>query len=106
MAAADDGHVDGAEEIGVERRGKFYDATGVVRDVVQNHLLQLLTLESSAPASASPNSPASSSSESSGDDEDALGTLAGHPDRRDSAVEAGGGAPPPRSSRPVAHRRP
>jgi hypothetical protein len=53
-------------------------------------LLQLLTLESSAPASASPNSPASSSSESSGDDEDALGTLAGHPDRRDSAVEAGG----------------
>jgi glucose-6-phosphate 1-dehydrogenase len=33
-----------AEEIGVERRGKFYDATGVVRDVVQNHLLQLLAL--------------------------------------------------------------
>jgi glucose-6-phosphate 1-dehydrogenase len=33
-----------AEEIGVERRGKFYDHTGVVRDVVQNHLLQLLAL--------------------------------------------------------------
>ncbi len=33
-----------AEEIGVERRGKFYDRTGVVRDVVQNHLLQLLAL--------------------------------------------------------------
>jgi glucose-6-phosphate 1-dehydrogenase len=33
-----------AEEIGVERRGKFYDQTGVVRDVVQNHLLQLLAL--------------------------------------------------------------
>jgi glucose-6-phosphate 1-dehydrogenase len=33
-----------AEEIGVERRGKFYDANGVVRDVVQNHLLQLLAL--------------------------------------------------------------
>ena len=33
-----------AEEIGVERRGKFYDATGVVRDVVQNHLLQVLAL--------------------------------------------------------------
>jgi glucose-6-phosphate 1-dehydrogenase len=33
-----------AEEIGVERRGKFYDRTGVVRDVVQNHLLQVLAL--------------------------------------------------------------
>jgi glucose-6-phosphate 1-dehydrogenase len=33
-----------AEEIGVERRGKFYDATGVVRDVVQNHLLQVMAL--------------------------------------------------------------
>jgi glucose-6-phosphate 1-dehydrogenase len=33
-----------AEEIGVERRGKFYDQTGVVRDVVQNHLLQVLSL--------------------------------------------------------------
>ena len=33
-----------AEELGVERRGKFYDRTGVVRDVVQNHLLQVLAL--------------------------------------------------------------
>jgi glucose-6-phosphate 1-dehydrogenase len=33
-----------AEEIGVERRGKFYDATGVIRDVIQNHLLQVLAL--------------------------------------------------------------
>ncbi len=33
-----------AEEIGVLRRGAFYDATGVVRDVVQNHLLQVLAL--------------------------------------------------------------
>ena len=33
-----------AEEIGVERRGKFYDRTGVVRDVVQNHVLQVLAL--------------------------------------------------------------
>ncbi len=33
-----------AEDIGVERRGKFYDRTGVVRDVVQNHLLQVLAL--------------------------------------------------------------
>jgi glucose-6-phosphate 1-dehydrogenase len=33
-----------AEDIGVERRGRFYDANGVVRDVVQNHLLQVLAL--------------------------------------------------------------
>jgi len=33
-----------AEDIGVERRGKFYDANGVVRDVIQNHLLQVLAL--------------------------------------------------------------
>jgi glucose-6-phosphate 1-dehydrogenase len=33
-----------AEEIGVERRGKFYDRTGVVRDVVQNPVLQVLAL--------------------------------------------------------------
>ncbi len=31
-----------AEEFGVEDRGKLYDDTGTVRDVVQNHLLQVL----------------------------------------------------------------
>ena len=33
-----------AEDLTVERRGKFYDTTGVLRDVVQNHLLQVLAL--------------------------------------------------------------
>ena len=33
-----------AEAIGVEKRGKFYDKTGALRDVVQNHLLQLVAL--------------------------------------------------------------
>ncbi len=33
-----------AESIGVEKRGRFYDATGVLRDIVQNHLLQVLAL--------------------------------------------------------------
>jgi len=33
-----------AEDFGVEGRGKFYDGVGTVRDVVQNHLLQLLAL--------------------------------------------------------------
>jgi glucose-6-phosphate 1-dehydrogenase len=31
-----------AENFGVQGRGKFYDATGTVRDVVQNHLFQVL----------------------------------------------------------------
>ena len=33
-----------AEEVGVAHRAKFYDSVGVVRDVFQNHLLQLLAL--------------------------------------------------------------
>ncbi len=32
-----------AEEFGVQGRGSFYDRTGAIRDVVQNHLLQILT---------------------------------------------------------------
>ncbi|MEY4975045.1 MAG: Glucose-6-phosphate 1-dehydrogenase [Pseudomonadota bacterium] len=31
-----------AEELGVEKRGGFYDHTGALRDMVQNHALQLL----------------------------------------------------------------
>jgi glucose-6-phosphate 1-dehydrogenase len=31
-----------AEELGVEKRGSFYDRTGALRDMVQNHALQLL----------------------------------------------------------------
>ena len=31
-----------AEEIGIEKRGVFYDSTGALRDMVQNHALQLL----------------------------------------------------------------
>jgi glucose-6-phosphate 1-dehydrogenase len=32
-----------AEEFGVQGRGAFYDETGTVRDVVQNHLFQVLS---------------------------------------------------------------
>src|SRR6185437_17146287 len=32
-----------AEDFGVQGRGAFYDQTGAIRDVVQNHLLQVLT---------------------------------------------------------------
>jgi glucose-6-phosphate 1-dehydrogenase len=33
-----------AERFGVAGRGRFYDETGAIRDVVQNHMLQVLTL--------------------------------------------------------------
>ena len=33
-----------AERIGIEKRGESYDKMGALRDVVQNHLLQLLTI--------------------------------------------------------------
>ncbi len=33
-----------AEDFGVDDRGAFYDAVGALRDVVQNHLLQVLAL--------------------------------------------------------------
>src|SRR5882757_10073278 len=32
-----------AEDFGVQGRGAFYDQTGTIRDVVQNHLFQILT---------------------------------------------------------------
>ena len=31
-----------AEDIGIETRGSFYEQAGVVRDIIQNHMLQLL----------------------------------------------------------------
>ncbi len=31
-----------AEEFGIQGRGKFYDETGTIRDVIQNHLLQVV----------------------------------------------------------------
>jgi len=33
-----------AETVGIESRGRYYDSAGVVRDMFQNHLLQLLAL--------------------------------------------------------------
>jgi glucose-6-phosphate 1-dehydrogenase len=32
-----------AESFGIKGRGKFYDETGVIRDVIQNHLLQVVS---------------------------------------------------------------
>jgi glucose-6-phosphate 1-dehydrogenase len=38
-----------AEEIGVEGRGEFYDSTGALRDMLQNHLMQLLCIVAMEP---------------------------------------------------------
>lgn len=38
-----------AEKVGVEHRGRFYDNVGVVRDMFQNHLLQLTSLVAMEP---------------------------------------------------------
>ncbi|MGL6070545.1 MAG: glucose-6-phosphate dehydrogenase, partial [Craterilacuibacter sp.] len=38
-----------AEELGVEGRGEFYDRTGALRDMLQNHLLQLLCMVAMEP---------------------------------------------------------
>jgi len=39
-----------AEDFGVQGRGSFYDATGTIRDVIQNHLFQVLCNVAMEPA--------------------------------------------------------
>jgi glucose-6-phosphate 1-dehydrogenase len=41
-----------AEEVGVEHRASFYDSVGIIRDIFQNHIFQLLTLVAMEPPSA------------------------------------------------------
>jgi glucose-6-phosphate 1-dehydrogenase len=48
------GHIDhvqitAAETIGIERRGRFYEKTGALRDMVPNHLFQLLAMVAMEP---------------------------------------------------------
>jgi glucose-6-phosphate 1-dehydrogenase len=38
-----------AESLGVERRGSYYDSAGALRDMVQNHMMQLLSLVAMEP---------------------------------------------------------
>ena len=38
-----------SESIGIENRARFYDKAGVVRDIVQNHIMQLLSLVAMEP---------------------------------------------------------
>ena len=45
-----------AESIGVENRGGYYDSAGALRDMLQNHLLQMVGLTAmESPSSLSPN---------------------------------------------------
>ncbi len=41
-----------AETLGVEDRGGYFDETGILRDILQNHVLQLLTLVTMEPPSS------------------------------------------------------
>ncbi len=41
-----------AEDLGVEGRGKFYESAGTTRDIIQNHLLQLLMVIAMEPPTA------------------------------------------------------
>ncbi len=41
-----------AETLGVEQRGRFYEETGAIRDIVQNHLFQLLAVTAMEPPSS------------------------------------------------------
>ncbi|MBU4199909.1 MAG: glucose-6-phosphate dehydrogenase [Verrucomicrobia bacterium] len=38
-----------AESVGVERRGEYYETAGVIRDMIQNHMMQLLSLVAMEP---------------------------------------------------------
>jgi glucose-6-phosphate 1-dehydrogenase len=41
-----------AEELGVEHRGTFYEKAGALRDIVQNHVLQVLALTAMEPSAS------------------------------------------------------
>ncbi|MEK8088444.1 glucose-6-phosphate dehydrogenase [Thermithiobacillus plumbiphilus] len=41
-----------AEDIGIENRADYYDRAGALRDMIQNHLMQLLTLVAMEPPAA------------------------------------------------------
>ena len=62
-----------AENFGVQGRGAFYDGTGAIRDVVQNHLFQVL-------ANLTMEAPVRTDSESMRDEK--VKVLEGHPSDR------------------------
>jgi glucose-6-phosphate 1-dehydrogenase len=65
-----------AEEFGVEGRGRLYEELGAVRDVVQNHLLQVLTILAMEP-------PVGASADALRAEKMKVLRAVRHPDRRD-----------------------
>ena len=65
-----------AEKFGVEGRGQLYEELGAVRDVVQNHLLQVLAILTMEP-------PVGTSAEAMRDEKMKVLRAIRHPDRRD-----------------------
>ncbi|HZU11657.1 MAG TPA: glucose-6-phosphate dehydrogenase [Chloroflexota bacterium] len=52
----DNVQITAAEDIGIDRRGGYYETAGALRDMVQSHMLQLLTLTAmEAPVALDPN---------------------------------------------------
>jgi glucose-6-phosphate 1-dehydrogenase len=45
----DNVQITAAEDIGIEHRGSYYEEAGIIRDMVQNHMLQLLGLVAMEP---------------------------------------------------------
>ena len=68
-----------AETLGVEKRGGYYDSTGALRDMIQNHVLQVLSLVTMEP-------PSSVNAESIRDEKAKL--LEEHPDNQRVRCEA------------------
>jgi glucose-6-phosphate 1-dehydrogenase len=53
----DNVQITAAEELGIDRRGGYYETAGALRDMVQSHMMQLLTLTAmEPPVSLDPNS--------------------------------------------------
>lgn len=65
-----------AEKFGIEGRGRLYEELGAVRDVVQNHLLQVLAILAMEP-------PVGTSPEAMRDEKMKVLRAIRHPDRRD-----------------------
>ena len=89
-----------AEDFGVQGRGAFYDQTGTIRDVIQNHLFQVLCNLTMEP-------PVRTDSESIRDEK--VKVLKAIPDARGRRTSSAGSSPatsPSRASRRIRRPRP
>ena len=91
-----------AESIGIENRGAFYEETGASRDVLQNHLLQLVSLVAMEP-------PATFEADPLRDEKvkvlRAIASPGRHARTTSSAASTARAGSPPRRSRATARKR-